>query len=175
VRSTSSCSITLLAVRLSLVIACGGSAPVPSDPPPRVPSGEASSEKPAAARPVFSNCRLGSFRFASAGHDENASGGPRRSGTSEPSCAINADCIAQQGRTAPGDGAVVMECANGNCSCRLEALSAPNTVVEFDFAAVCSTPEVMQQLIREHCLAGMDVKASSQLSAETPGEPPAVH
>jgi hypothetical protein len=28
----------------------------------------------------------------------------------------------------------------------------------------CSTPEVMQQLIRDHCLAGIDVKASSQES-----------
>lgn len=33
-----------------------------------------------------------------------------------------------------------MECANGNCSCRLEALTTPNPVVEFDFAATCSSP-----------------------------------
>jgi hypothetical protein len=168
VNTASTCSIALRAITLSVVMACAGATSTPPELPPR-----ASSEK-VAARPVFANCRLGSFRFASEGHDEHGSGDPRPAAPSEPSCAINADCIAQQGRTTPGDGAVVMECASGNCSCRLESLAAPKTVLEFDFVASCSSPEVMQQLIRDHCLAGMDVEPSSQGSAETPGEAPAV-
>jgi hypothetical protein len=168
VNATSICGIALRAISISVVMACASATSVPPELPPR-----ASSEK-AAARPVFANCRLGTFRFASEGHNEHGSDDRRPSEPSEPSCAINADCIAEQGRTTPGDGAVVMECASGNCSCRLEALAAPKTVFEFDFVASCSTPEVMQQLIRDHCLADMDVEPSSQGSAETPGEAPAV-
>jgi hypothetical protein len=152
----------LLAFASCLVIDCGGSPVAPSEPPARASVGEPSSPSTPETRPVFSNCRLGSFRFASAGHDENTTGGSRRSGTSEPSCAINADCIAQQGKTTPGDGTVVMECERGECSCRLEALVPPNAVVEFHFAATCSSPDVMQQLMREHCLIGMDVHTPSQ-------------
>jgi hypothetical protein len=155
------CRTALLAMGPYLVLACGGSPVAPPEPPVRVPD-EPSSESSSEARPVFANCRLGSFRFASAGHDESVSGAARSAGSNEPNCAINADCIAQQGVTTHGDGAVAMECARGDCACRLESRTPPNTVVEFRFAATCSTPEVMERLIREHCLAGMDVKPASQ-------------
>lgn len=160
----------LLAYASCLVIDCGGSPVEPFEPPARISVGRPSSTNTPETRPVFSNCRLGSFRFASAGHDENTTGSPRRSGTLEPSCAINADCIAEQGKTTPGDGTVIMECEGGNCSCRLEALAPPSTVVQFGFVASCSTPEVMQQLIKDHCLIGMDVRTSSHsCSVAAPG------
>jgi hypothetical protein len=162
------CCASLFAIAPYLLIACSGSRPLPSEPPPRAPPREASAENTPEARLVFSNCYLGNFRFASAGYDESVGDGPRSSGASEPSCAINADCIAQQGVVTPGDGAVAMECERGNCSCHLEALAPPHTVAEFQFSATCSSPEVMQRLIREHCLAGMDVKSSSQVPDETP-------
>jgi hypothetical protein len=76
--------------------------------------------------------------------------------------------IAQQGITTSGDGAVVMSCEHGQCSCHLEALAPPNAVVEFHFAATCSSREVMRQLIRNHCLAGMDVEDGSHQTDETP-------
>lgn len=160
-KSTYGFGTALLAFASCLVIDCVGSPVAPSEPPARVSVGEPSSTATPETRPVFSNCRLGSFRFASAGHDENTTGGPRHSGTAEPSCAINADCIAQQGKTAPGDGTVVMECERGECSCRLEALAPPQRIVEFSFVARCTTPKVMQQLIKDHCLVGMDVRTSS--------------
>ena len=161
-KSHNSVRTALLAFASCLVIDCGGSPVAPSEPPGSVSVGEPSSTNTPETRPAFSNCRLGSFRFASAGHDENTGAEPRRSGTSEPSCAINADCIGQQGKTTPGDGTVVMECERGECSCRLEALAPPQRIVEFRFSATCSSPEVMQQLMREHCLIGMDVHTPSQ-------------
>lgn len=160
VKATRLCRAAFLAFGQYLV-ACGGSPPLPSEPPPRMPPGEPSSENTPDARPVFSNCLLGNSRFTGAGYEESLGDTRHSSGATEPSCIIGANCIGQQGVTTTGDGAVLMKCERGQCSCHLEALAPPHTVVEFQFAAGCSSPEVMRQLILDHCLAGMDVKDRS--------------
>lgn len=164
------CHAALLAVGLYLVVACGSSRPVPSEAPQKTPPGKPSSEDTPKARPVFSNCLLGNSKFSNAGYAESLGDTRHSSNPSEPNCVIGANCIAQQGVTTSGDGAVLMKCERGQCSCHLEALAAPHTVVEFQFAANCSSPEVMRQLIRDHCLAGMDVKDRAHLPDETPNE-----
>jgi hypothetical protein len=152
-------------------VACGGSRQVPSEPrPPKVLPGERSSESTSEARPVFSNCFLGNSRFTSSGYEESLGDTRHSSDSSEPSCAIGANCIAQQGVATPGDGGVLMTCERGQCSCHLEALTPPHTVVDFRFAAKCSSPEAMRQLILDHCLAGMDVEDPAHLPGETPNE-----
>jgi hypothetical protein len=140
---------------------------VASEPSPKKPAGEQSSLNPPEARPVFSNCLLGNSRFRSAGHEDSLGDSRDSSAPSEPSCAIGANCIAQQGVASAGDGTVFMECKHGQCSCHLQALTAPHTVADFQFTAKCSSPELMRQLIRDHCLAGMDVKDPSDVPAET--------
>lgn len=164
------CRTALLVVAPYLVVACGGSRPVLSEPQPKVAPGDPSSENTSGARPVFSNCLLGNSRFTSAGHEENPGDTRHGSRPSEPSCVIGANCVARQGVTTPGDGSVLMKCERGKCSCHLEALAPPHTAVDFRFAASCSSPEVMRQLIRDHCLAGMDVKERSHLPDATPNE-----
>lgn len=71
-----------------------------------------------------------------------------------------------------GDGAVHMACEQGACACTLERLTAPNDVFEFEFAATCSSTEIMRQLIVEHCLKGMKVEAPAPTPDEGPGGVP---
>jgi hypothetical protein len=54
-------------------------------------------------------------------------------------------------------GSVYMDCKEGRCSCHLRAHAPPETVVQFEFAASCSSTEVMRQLMRDHCVTGMEV------------------
>lgn len=93
--------------------------------------------------------------------------GYRNGSPSEPSCTINASCIQQQGVIDPRDGSVYMDCKEGRCLCHLESHAEPRAVLEFEFAASCSSIEVMQQLMRDHCLAGMEVFPRAAESEET--------
>lgn len=152
------CRAVLLALGPYLgVVACSGSRPAPSEPPPRTATTEPSVEKTPEARLVFSNCRLGNSTRSGSSCREGPSGGRRCPPPSEPSCTINASCIQQQGVIDPRDGSVYMDCKDGRCLCHLESHTPPRAVVEFEFAASCASVEVMQQLMRDHCLAGMEV------------------
>jgi hypothetical protein len=137
------------------VIACSGSRPTPSEAPPKTPLVEPGVEKTPKAPLVFSNCYLGNSTISGSSCQAGAS--HRCPPPSEPSCSINADCIQEQGVTDPRDGSVYMDCKEGRCLCHLRAHAPPETVVEFEFAASCSSIEVMRQLMRDHCLAGMEV------------------
>lgn len=170
VKPTRLCRFAPLAFALYLVVACGGSRPVLSEPQPNVRPGDPSSENAPGTRPVFSNCLLSNSRFTSTGHEESLGDTRHSSRPSEPSCVIGANCVARQGVTTSGDGSVLMKCERGKCSCHLEALAPPHGAVDFEFAASCSSPEVMRQLIRNQCLAGMDVKERSHLPDATPNE-----
>jgi hypothetical protein len=145
----------LLAVGQYLIVACSGSRPVPSDPPSKTPPAEPTPEKIPDARLVFSNCYLGNSTIS--GSSCKAGPSHRCPPPSEPSCSINADCIQEQGVIDPRDGSVYMDCKEGRCLCHLRAHAPPETVVEFEFAASCSSIDVMRQLMRDHCLAGMEV------------------
>jgi hypothetical protein len=165
------CRTLLLAVGPYVaVVACSGSRPVPSEPPPKTRPAEPTSEKTPDARLVFSNCHLGNAIFEGTRCQEGPSGGRRCPPPSEPSCTINASCIKQQGVITPRDGSVYMDCKEGRCSCHLRAHAPPETVVEFEFAASCSSLEVMRQLMRDHCLAGMEVIPRSGVPDAAPGE-----
>jgi hypothetical protein len=73
-------------------------------------------------------------------------------------------------RLVPRDGSVYMDCKEGRCLCHLESHTPPRAVVEFEFAASCSSVEVMRQLMRDHCLAGMEVLPRAGESEERPSE-----
>ena len=116
-------------------------------PSPAAPSGP--------PRPVFNNCLLGTSLIESRRHQSFGPGHVPGPVTEDGSCHIGAACVAEQGRSVPGDGSVGMTCEKGECICELEPYTPPKDVVTFRFAATCWTRARAEELMREHCLNGM--------------------
>jgi len=74
-------------------------------------------------------------------------------------CSFNAECIREQGRDFEGDGDVELDCHDRSCSCSLRRWSPSNKTMSFSFQIdeICSTADMAERLIRDHCMVGLKV------------------
>jgi hypothetical protein len=122
--------------------------------PPSAPTPAASP-----VRPVFANCVLHAGTVDAKTRRQRLPGGAPGPITQEGACSYNAECVARQGESSPGDGLVDMRCSGGECTCRLEPLAPPSPPFELQFAAICTSAQQARQLLLERCLEGMGVAA----------------
>lgn len=143
--------------------------PIPRGDVPRVPSAtppivldaaalDASTSIPSAAAPSLphlENCVLHAGNVQTNRVRQKLSDGTIGPATITSSCDFNAECVARHGKTSPTDGFADLECLDFKCTCKVNAIRQTPIVFSFTTTVSCSTQEIAQSLLIEHCMAGM--------------------
>lgn len=113
----------------------------------------------APARPIFQHCVLHTGETTSHTRKTILPGGVPAGDPPDTlrSCWMNAECVREQGRAAPTDGNVNLECKGTQCVCTLAPLAPGAAPVTFSFAHAdpCATPERPTDLLIDQCMRGM--------------------
>ena len=113
---------------------------------------------------ITSPCVLHAGDSQATRHEQIASSGRVDSVVTTGTCSFNAECIRQQGRNFAGDGDVELDCRGRSCSCSLRRWFPSDASLSFSFAIeeVCSTTDLAERLLRDHCMAGLRVDGQAE-------------
>jgi hypothetical protein len=113
---------------------------------------------------ITSPCVLHAGDSQAARHERTTSSGRVDRVVTTGTCSFNAECIRQQGKDFAGDGDVEVDCRDRSCSCRLRRWFPADASLSFSFAIddVCSSTDMAERLLRDHCMAGLKVETRQE-------------